>query len=208
LKRDKEIFISNLFINFYRNINILILSLFANEATVGIYSAGEKIIKAIQSTFAPITQSFYPYISRISVESKKNSFKVIKYLIIVIGIFSSVIALLIYIWSDWINHLAFGNKFLDTSMVLRITSPVIMFGAVNFIIGVIFMINNNLKKEFLKSVILVGILNIIFCSFLSMKYYAIGSAVSFLMSEAFLLIIMLINIYKNKQKWVFLNEQP
>ena len=200
LRRDKSIFFSTIFMNLYRNSNILILSFFTNEASVGIYSAGERIIKAIQAAFAPITQAFYPYISRITVVSKTNSRKIIKYMLIFMSLISGSVAALLLIFSGAINDIAFGENFNNTSIIIRITSPVILFGVINYIVGIIFMTNYSLKNEFTYSVTIIGVVNIFICSTLSHFYKEIGSAISFLIAEVLLLIVMIIyiNIYKNR----------
>jgi len=201
LRHDRQIYISNIFANLYRNSNVLILSIFASEASVGIYSAGEKIVKAIQGTFTPITQSFYPYISRVTTTSKSQSRRVIKYTIIFISVLAGSVATIIFVFSDYLTNLAFGENFSATALIIKITSPVILFGVINFVVGIIFMINYGMKKEFSYSVITVGLTNIVICSLLSYSFGAIGAGISFFMAEAFLLVVMSFFIIKNKHKW-------
>lgn len=201
LRQDRQIYISNIFANLYRNSNVLILSIFASEASVGIYSAGEKIVKAIQGTFTPLTQSFYPYISRITKTSQSQSIRVIKYTIIFISVIAGSVAAIIFVFSDYLTNLAFGENFSATALIIKITSPVILFGVINFVLGIIFMTNYGMKKEFSYSVITVGLINIVICSLLSYLFGAIGSGISFLMAEALLLVVMSFFIFKNKHKW-------
>jgi PST family polysaccharide transporter len=201
LRQDRQIYISNIFANLYRNSNVLILSIFASEASVGIYSAGEKIVKAIQGTFTPITQSFYPYISRITKTSQSQSIRVIKYTIIFISVIAGSVATSIFVFSDYLTNLAFGENFSATALIIKITSPVILFGVINFVVGIIFMINYGMKKEFSYSVITVGLTNIVICSLLSYSFGAIGTGISFLMAEALMLVVMSFFIFKNNHKW-------
>lgn len=201
LRQDRQIYISNIFANLYRNSNVLILSIFASEASVGIYSAGEKIVKAIQGTFTPITQSFYPYISRVITTSKSQSRRVIKYTIIFISVIAGSVATIIFVFSDYLTNLAFGENFTATALIIKITSPVILFGVINFVVGIIFMTNYGMKKEFSYSVITVGLINIVICSLLSYLFGAIGAGISFLMAEALLLVVMSFFIFRNKHKW-------
>lgn len=205
LKQDRQIYISNIFANLYRNSNVLILSVFASEATVGIYSAGEKIIKAIQGTFNPLTQSFYPFISRITATSKSQSKRVIKYTIVFIGIIAGSVATFIFIFSEYLTLLAFGENFRETALIIKIASPVILFGVINFVVGIIFMTNYGMKKEFSYSVMIVGIINIVSCSILSYLMGALGAGISFFLAEVLLLILMMLYIYTNKNKWKFLD---
>ena len=61
IKEGWYIFVSNLFINLYRNSNVLVLSFFLPEASVGMYTSAEKMIKAAQSVASPISNAFYPH---------------------------------------------------------------------------------------------------------------------------------------------------
>jgi PST family polysaccharide transporter len=207
LKRDRQIYISTLFMNLYRNSNILILSIFVNEVSVGIYSAGEKIIKAVQGAFTPITQAFYPYISRITTTSKSQSQIIIKYTLILVSILTSTITILFIIFSENISHLAFGKEYQAIALIIKIASPAILFGVINFVVGIIFMTNYSMKNEFTYSVIIVGILNIVTCSILSLHYEIIGAAVSFILAEILLLFMMYAFIVKNKEKWKVKNGE-
>ncbi len=53
LQKGWSIFISTFAINLYRKSNVFILGLFASKEAVGFYSAGEKIIIALQSLYLP-----------------------------------------------------------------------------------------------------------------------------------------------------------
>jgi PST family polysaccharide transporter len=201
LKQDRQIYISNIFANLYRNSNILILSLFVSEASVGIYAAAEKIIKAIQGVFNPITQAFYPYISRITKISQAQSIRVIKYTLAFISLLAGSVALLIFIFSEPITSLAFGPGFADTAGIMRIASPVILFGVINFVVGIIFMTNYGMKRQFSYSVMTVGLLNLAVCSLLAYLIGALGAGISFLSAESLLLLFMSFFIYKNQELW-------
>jgi len=201
LKQDRQIYVSNIFANLYRNSNVLILSFFVSEASVGIYSAGEKIIKAIQGTFNPVTQAFYPYISRITKISQSQSLRVIKYTIVFISILAGSVTLGIFMFSDQIALLAFGKGFEATSKIMRIASPVIIFGVINFVVGIIFMTNYGMKKQFSYSVITVGLINLALCSILSYWIGSIGAAIAFLTSEILLYLLMSLFIFLHSEEW-------
>lgn len=204
----RHIFISNLAINLYRNTNVFILGLIASKEIVGLYSAGEKLIKIIQSAFAPITRSLYPYISRQKSISSIKSIKIIIFLIKILGLFSFITSLIFLIYPEQITSFFFGEKFILSANVIKISSLAIMFGVVNYIIGIIFMTNYDMKKEFSICVILTGIVNVILCSFFSYYWLEIGAAISFIGAEIILLILMIYFITKRKNRLKYaLNEK-
>jgi polysaccharide transporter, PST family len=201
LNRDKSMFMSLFFMNLFRNSNILILGLVAPESSVGFYSAGEKIIKAIQGVFTPITQVLYPYVSRIKTSSRDRSMIFLKKLIVIMACCSAMITFMIVFLSGTISLFIFGPGFESASRVISIASGVIFFGVINYILGIIFMTNYSLKNEFAKSVIITGIVNIISCFMLSYYFYETGAAISFATSELVLLLAMFYYIFKTKNVW-------
>jgi len=200
------IFISNIGINFYRNSNVIILSIFTSNHIVGIYSAGEKIVKLIQSALSPITTAAYPMISRMRLENLRGSYRVIKLLLIMMSIITSIIVVFLFSFSEFIVINFLGSEFTRSIYVIQISSFVILFGSLNYILGIIFMLNFSLKKQFTISVLSTGILNLLLCSILSQSYLEKGAAYAFSFSETFLLINLIFYIILNKKKWYVANN--
>ena len=196
-----HIFISNLSISLYRQSNIFFLGLVAPKEIVGYYSAGEKIVKALQSVFTPVTQAFYPYVSRKTKSSPLSGIRSTKFLLKWMGGATTLIAIALIIFAKPLTLLFLGDKFTPSIAVLRISSFVVSLGLLNYIIGIVFMTNFGLKKEFSKGVIITGIMNTIVCLSLSYLFQEIGTAVAFLFSEFFLMGLLIFYIYINRSKW-------
>jgi PST family polysaccharide transporter len=206
-KEGWHVFVSNFSINLYRNSNIFILGLLAPETIVGFYSAGEKIVKIIQSIFTPITRVLYPYISRKKIESPEKGIKTIRYLIVFISITTGIILIMMIIFTKPLTILILGEEFIPSIRVIRICSIALLFGPVNYIIGIIFMLNFNLRKEFTKSVITAGIFSVISCFILSFYLNEIGTSIVFVATEILLMGIYLYHILRNPEKWRVANAE-
>ena len=196
-----HIFISNLSISLYRQSNIFFLGLVAPKEIVGYYSAGEKIVKVLQSIFTPVTQAFYPYVSRKIKSSPLSGFRSIKFLLKWMGGATALIALVLILFAKPLTLLFLGNNFIPSIAVLRISSFVICLGLLNYILGIIFMTNFGLKKEFSKGVIITGLMNTIVCLSLSYFFQGIGTALAFLFSEFFLMGLLIFYIHINRSNW-------
>jgi len=199
LKEGWHIFISTLSINLYRNSNILLLGLFTNDALVGLYAAAEKIIKALQAPISPISEALYPYFShRIQESGIKQSikaiFKIAKYYIIALLPFT----LLIIIFAEPLTQLVFGAAFIRTTVNIQIMSFVILFGGLNYLFGIIGLLNMNKKKEFSRSVLLSGIIGIVITVTLSPYIQEKAASWAMLVSEFVLLIFVMKSMYKVK----------
>jgi PST family polysaccharide transporter len=181
------IFTSIFATNFYRNSNILILAIFASNEIVGIYAAAEKVVKVVQGIFAPITQTVYPYISRISAESHQKARNMVKRLTFYMILMTSVVVVGLIISSDLVVKLLLDHYNALGSTLLRIGSFVVLFGMLNYILGIIYMTNFGMKKQFMISVFITGIANIIVCFILSKYFNAVGAMVAFSFAEFLLL---------------------
>jgi len=86
LKEGWHVFISTMAISLYTVSNAFILGLFTSNTIVGYYSASERIIKATQGLLTPVSQTVYPYISQLVIESKERALSFIRRLVKVVGI--------------------------------------------------------------------------------------------------------------------------
>lgn len=200
LKDGWALFVSNFTINFYRNSNIIILGIFASKEAVGMYSAVEKIIKIIQTIFSPLTRTLYPYISRITVESEQKSVNAISKVLKIMALVSVFVTFILIVFAPWIVKLVIGQWDAQAVTLLRIGSIVVIFGVINYIIGIIFMTNFGLKKQFSKAVVIVGLGNLLICSLLSKYFGALGTVISFTMVEV-LLFVFLSWFTKRNSRW-------
>ena len=70
------IFVSTLGMNLYRNTNIFILGILTKDSIVGLYSAAEKLVRALQTPVTPVSEALYPYFSnRFHNTDKSNNVK-------------------------------------------------------------------------------------------------------------------------------------
>ena len=204
LKEGWHVFVSNLSITLYRNSNVVILGLFAPKEIVGIYSAGEKIIKLLQSIFIPINKVMYPYISREKVKNPNKSISYIRKMVVSLGIITFILSILLIFLAKPFSLFFLGKNFITTSYIIQISAFVIFFSMYNYIIGIIYMLNFNMKEFFLKSVIFTGLANIFLCTILSYYMKEIGTAIAFLSSEIILTILIsyyLITLKLRKSIW-------
>ncbi len=162
---------------------------------MGIYAAADKIIRVFQGTFAPITQTLYPCISRIMTASHQRAENAIKVLGLAMSVLSIFIIIGIFFTADWIMYWVVDQHTSLGTLLLRIGIPTILFGVINYIIGIIYMTNFGLKQFYSKAVLATGIINLIFCTGLAANWGGIGAMLSFTISEFFLLTMLFIKTY-------------
>jgi PST family polysaccharide transporter len=183
LKEGWYIFISTVAISLYTTSNVFILGLFTNNTIVGYYSAAEKIIRAVQGLLGPISQTIYPYASRLMNESKEAGVKFIRKITLLIGGFSFILSLIIFIFADSIVKTILGSQYLNSIIILKILAFLPFIIALSNVLAVQGLIAYG-KLEIIPKITLSGaILNVFFALILVNLFQAIGVAISVIISE-------------------------
>lgn len=185
-KEGWHIFISTAAMSLYTVGNAFILGLFANNTLVGYYSAAEKIIKAAEGLLTPVSQTVYPYISKIVQESKEKALKFIRKLLFYIGIGSFIASLLIFIFAPQIVKIILGSQYQESAIILRIFSFLPFIIGLSNVFGIQTMLTFNLKEVFSKITIVGGLINVALAAALAYFYQHIGVAAAVLLTEIFI----------------------
>jgi len=185
LKEGWHIFISTMSISLYTTSNIFILGLFTNNTIVGYYSAAEKLVKAVQKLLLPVSQTIYPYISKLVSISKERALNFIRKVTILVASGTFAVSLAIFIFAKPIVGLILGGQYQESVIVLRILAFLPFVIGLSNIFGIQTMLTFNLKKVFSKILISAGILNIAFAIILAPIYKHIGISIAVLITEIF-----------------------
>lgn len=194
IKKGVSVFAAVAFSSLYRESNIFILGLFASNAIVGNYAVAEKLIKTVQSLQVPAGQTLFPFFSKRNNKDILRNFT-LKYSKQAFFIYFIIWALVFFL-SEKIIHVLladFNKNIIDNFHVL---SYIIIIGGMNYYFGILGLLSMGKDKDFSKSVAIAGFINIILCFILSHYLQDRGSALSLVISELVLLIIIRIKLYK------------
>jgi len=192
LKEGWHIFISTVAISLYTISNTFILGLFTNNTIVGYYSAAEKIIKAVQGLLGPVSQTIYPYVSKLINESKEAGIKFLRKITFLIGGISFFISLTLFIFAEIIVKLLLGNQYAESIVVLRILSFLPFIIGLSNIFGIQTMLTFDYKKAFSNILISASIINILLAFIFVPLYQHIGISFAVLVSEFYVTLSMFI----------------
>ena len=191
------IFLSQLKITLFSNTNTVILGILAGNQAVGYFAAAEKLIRSLASLQVPITQSLFPYISK---EIKINKEKTITKILTIskVGSFIYIVILVfIFIFSKEIITVIFGENMSESAIVLKILLLMPLSIFLNNMFGTQILLNLGRDKIFFKVLLATAILNILLVIPLTLLYSYIGTSISVMISEIFLLVGMY--IYARKE---------
>lgn len=186
LKEGWHIFISGISVSLYTTSNTFILGLFTNNTIVGYYSAGERLIRAVQKLLSPLSNAVYPYISKLASESREKALRFIGKLTFLVGSGSFIVSLGIFIFAAFITNTILGPQYQKSIIVLRILAFLPFLTSLSTIFGTQTMIPFNLKAALSKIFISAGIINIALALALTPIYKHIGISAAVLFTESFI----------------------
>jgi PST family polysaccharide transporter len=190
LKEGWYIFLSQIQISLFSNTNTVILGLFTNNVAVGYYTMAEKLMRALAMMQVPIVGSLFPHISELMIKNKNNVIKELKKIILYGSIIYIVILFLIFIFSKNIILILFGDKAKESILLFKIMCVIPLTIFLNNIFGTQILLNINKEKEFFKVLFVGGVLSVLLCILLSYFYGALGTAISMLIVEIYIMLGM------------------
>jgi len=191
LKEGWNIFISTVSISLYTTSNTFILGLFTNNIIVGYYAAAEKIVIAIRGLLTPVSQTVYPYISKLASESKERALNFIRKLIKIVGGGSFVISFSLFIFANFIVNIILGPQYQQSIIVLRILAFLPFITGLATVYATLFLLGFGYVKEWSKIIISCSLLNVVFILiFVGVFSLAhIGVSISVVLTEICVLVL-------------------
>jgi PST family polysaccharide transporter len=170
-------------ISMYSSGNAFVLGLLTNPATVGYYSAGEKIVTSCAGLLAPISQAVYPRFSRLAGESRAQALRWARKMLTVTGSVSLTVSVLLLFGAPLIVRIMLGAKYAPSAGVIAIMSPLPLLIAVSNVVGVQLLFPFGHEKRVMSIVLLAGLFNLTLAFLLAPRWQASGMAVAVVTSE-------------------------
>lgn len=186
--------------NLYRNAHVIILKHFVSNEAVGLFSAAEKVIHGFQSVMLPAAQALFPHISlKFKDKSRTENMATMRRMLFPFASLAIIAALFVYLFAPWISDLLCGKEFKECIPLIRIMSLVIVFGEINYIAGIVGLVNMNRQNYFFGSVLATGVISCMITIALAAYCNAYAGAISLVASEALLMIMCLYGLFKNNK---------
>lgn len=196
-KDGSEVFGSTLGMNLYRNANVIILKQFFSDEIVGLYSAAEKVVKGFQSVISPAAQALFPHLSlRFKGKSISENIALLKKISLPFSMVVVFITIMVFIFAPLIIKILCGEDFVDSVPLVRIMTLVILFGEINYLIGIVGLVNMNGQRYFFRSVIVAGVFSVTFVLLLLPHYGVNIAAWAMSLAEILLFLLCLLSLYR------------
>lgn len=194
-KEGLSIFGSTVGINLYRNANIFILNFFVSEASVGIYAAAEKVIKGLQMITVPIAQALFPHLGyKFKTQPLRQNLSMLWRVTKIYGSILILEVIVTYFLASWLVVVICGEGFSEAVGIVRIMSFVILFGGLNYVLGMVGLVNLNKQKDFFVAVMLSGAISVVFLVATVSFWQINAAALALVLSEVVLFILIMLSI--------------
>jgi O-antigen/teichoic acid export membrane protein len=182
IKESFPLAFASIMIGIYYNLDMVMLGYMKPESDVGIYTAAYKIFLVGTLPFQLIFSAFFPLLSRVGLKDSlefKATIKNYAKFMFGTGIVSGII---LFIFSERIVFLVFGENYLNAAKPLSILSFNVLMVSINMFFGNPVMAWGK-NKEYAVAITFGAITNIILNFILIPKYSYIGAAYATLLSE-------------------------
>lgn len=199
------VFLSNATSSVYVLLFVLILGYFTNPATVGCYSAAEKIMRmACYGLLLPVMQAFYPKVSALALENRDEAVRLCRQLCRMILAGMLLIGAALFVLSDYLV-LWIDRGYDSLSLLLRILSIVPLFiglGAVFGQIGLLAIGGEKQKRQFRNVYFIAAAFSLILIVCFSPILTEVYAAIALLCTEALVAVLMGWYYYQSIRKSV------
>jgi PST family polysaccharide transporter len=196
LSEGWHVFLSTAAVSLYTTSNTFVVGLLTSPADVGYFSASEKLIRAVLAILSPVSQSVYPHVNHLAHQSKEKAILFLSRLLRLFGSGSFVVSALLIVGSDWIVSIVFGPEFGPAVVLLRWMAFLPFVISISNVLGIQTMLTFGFQKLFSDILIFAGILNIALIFPMTIILGVSGAAISVLVSESAVVLLMFISIRK------------
>lgn len=198
----KHYFIANVAISMYTASTPIILSVFSNNSSVGIFASSDRIKSAILGFFMVLSGVLYPKLNYLFEKNKPKAYSLFKKVYLTETILTFIISVSLYFLSKEICIYIMGDEFHDGYKVLQMLSIVLFLSMQSVMMSNYLLLPLGYRNLYSKLPMFISVLHV-FLSAFSVKYYGVlGAAYSIVFLELFVCVIYIIYIYK---KGIFSN---
>ncbi|KFC20002.1 flippase [Chryseobacterium sp. FH1] len=210
LKPVLRIFVLNLIISIYINLNVIMLGFMKSNESVGLFTSATKLTHVILTMVTSLGVVLLPRMSNMIQNNQLSEFRELaqKSLDIIVAL-TLPISFGLILLADFVIPIFCGDTYVDAILTLKILSPIIIFIGISNVLGIQILYPQGHEKIVIFSTAIGAIVNFILNLWLIPLYSQNGAAVSTLFAELLVTVMMcwigkrLIWVKWKKQYWIY-----
>jgi PST family polysaccharide transporter len=161
LRDGFHVFMSCTTTTVYGTLNIFLLGFMAGPVSVGYYSAGQRLVVAVQSLWASVPRALYPYFARRFVVSDQSGGRSLRWIFPYISSGTFFLSCLLSVLGPKLIPAYLGSKFRPSVVVFQILAFTIWSSASNNLLGVQGLLASGRGREFLRAMLVGAMCNFV-----------------------------------------------
>lgn len=188
-----RIFVLNLIISIYVNLDSVMLGFLKNEESVGYYAAATRLTKAILGIVSSLGAVLLPRFSNMITNGQNNEFRLLanKAVSFTIALSLPMSVGLIFMAAP-IIHIFCGNGFEPSILTLQLVAPIILFVGLSGIIGLQILYPQGMEKYVILSTMSGACVNFVINVLMIPQYGQYGAAIGTSIAEFIVVFIMIL----------------
>ena len=159
LKEGWHVFLSSAAINIYTSCNAFFLGLIATPAAVGQFHIAEKLIRAVQALYNPISNAIYPHVSRLAASDPVAALRFNQKLLYILSGIGVIASLSIYLIAPYAVSIVFGPTYSPAAQILQIFSWLPLITVISNIFGIQTMLPLGMESTFSRVLLGAALIN-------------------------------------------------
>ncbi|GGZ92241.1 flippase [Ignatzschineria ureiclastica] len=190
LKHSLPLFIGAAAISLYNTSTPIILGLVSDYDQVGIYSASFRVQVAAIGVFTVLGQVIYPRVNHLFATDIDAAYLFIKKLMIYMFPILLISSLLFYFLVPMLAPRILGEEFKESAETLKIMAPMLFLIPYSVVFAHNLLLPLGYQRIYYLVPLIIGLFHLVYSSFLSHYYGAIGASYSILITEIITLIVL------------------
>jgi len=183
LNNGKYVFLSELKISLFTNTNTLILGIIAGNQAVGLFSASEKLARAIGNLQTPISNTLFPFISKEMVLDKYKTLQIIKKITIYGTILFLIMVVICFCFAKQIITIIYGAEMDSAVIIFKILILIPLLSFLDNMYGKQILLNLGKDNLYFRVILYATILNLSINLLLTYFYKEVGTAISLIITQ-------------------------
>ena len=202
MDKSKSLFFVRIVSSVSANSPILFLGLMSSSDSVALFSLADKVRLAGQSILSPLMQALSIRMNLRFKTSFEDAMKEFSILLKFTIISSSLLSILVFLFSGKIINLFGGVNFQEAEIILKILSPLITLVSVSNVIGGQFLIPCGQYDSYSRVMIYSAVISTPLISIFIFYFNSMGAAFGIMCAEILVLVMLFLLLKNNKRSYV------
>lgn len=183
MKDGGPVFVSNLAVQFYTTVNMIILGLIIGPIAVASYAIAEKIYSALRGLLTPLVQATFPALARMHDRARDNFSATYRNIVYALAGVLILLGAMLFIAADLLVWLIAGERDQTAVDTLRVFAVAFPFALGSFLAPM--LVVRKYHKDLMRITIIGGIIGLLAAPPLSTMLGAAGAAGAFLVVQIY-----------------------